>query len=135
MHINNSKIFHEGNYADVTVKVAANTTLKEGTVLGRNADGDLVAFTTNNNVEAGENTPAFVTEPIYILAQDVINSTSSAVEKPLIRVFDDGVVDKAGLIFVKTADASDVTVLDALKRNGFKLENVEKVIEQTPLSE
>ena len=38
--IDNSKIFHEGSYADVTLTVPAATTYKPGLVLGRNADGE-----------------------------------------------------------------------------------------------
>lgn len=134
-HIDNSKVFHEGTYADVTVKVPANTTYKEGTVLGRNSDGDLVAFSTANNVAATSTTTGFTTTPLYILAQDLINSTASAVEKNLVRVFDGGVVDINKLIFVNTADASDKTVFDALKENGFRVLNVENLIETTPLGE
>lgn len=133
-HIDNSKVFHEGTYADVTVKVPANTTYKEGTVLGRNSSGDLVAYSTANNVAATSTTAAFVTEPLYILAQDLINSTASAVEKNLVRVFDGGVVDVNKLIFVKSEDATTKTVLDDLKKNGFRLLNVENLIDETPLN-
>ena len=119
-HIDNSKIFHEGVYADVTLTVAANTTLKAGTVLGRNSAGKLVAFTTDNNSDS------FKTSPLYILAQTVINEETSEADFDLVRVFDSGVVDKAGLIFIKEADATDVTVLDELKANNFRLVNVEE---------
>lgn len=124
-HTDNSKILHEGVYADVTLTVAANTTLKAGTVLGRNSTGKLVAFTTDNNSDS------FKTSPLYILAQTVINEETSEADFDLVRVFDSGVVDKAGLIFIKEADATDVTVLDELKVNNFRLVNVE---EQTSVS-
>lgn len=119
-HFDNSKIFHEGVYADVTLTVAASTTLKVGTVLGRNSNGKLVAFSTANN------TDTFKTSPLYILAQNVVNESTSSEDFDLVRVFDSGVVDKSGLIFTKEADASDVTVLDALKTNNFRLINVEE---------
>ena len=61
--IDNSKIFHEGSYADVTLTVPAATTYKPGLVLGRNADGDLTAFDSS----VADSTP------IYILAQTVVN--------------------------------------------------------------
>ena len=66
--VDNSKIFHEGTYSDVSVTVPANTTYQAGTVLGRNKDGELVAFSTDNNV-AAEPGPEFNTSPLYILAQ------------------------------------------------------------------
>lgn len=125
-HIDNSKIFHEGVYADVTLTVAASTTLKVGTVLGRNSSGKLVAFSTDNNVAGTSTTEAFKTSPLYILAQNVVNESTSSEDFDLVRVFDSGVVDKSGLIFIKKADASDVAVLDALKTNNFRLINVEE---------
>lgn len=125
-HIDNSKIFHEGVYADVTLTVAASTTLKVGTVLGRNSSGKLVAFSTDNDVAGTSIIEAFKTSPLYILAQNVVNESTSSEDFDLIRVFDSGVVDKSGLIFTKKADASDVKVLDALKTNNFRLINVEE---------
>lgn len=133
--VDNSKIFHEGTYSDVTIKVPAKTTYQAGTVLGRNKDGDLVAFSTDNNV-AAEPGPEFNTSPLYILAQTIENKDeSNAEEFDLVRVFESGVVDAAKLIFVKTADATDVEVLDALKTNGFRLRNVEELTIKTSLSE
>lgn len=125
-HIDNSKIFHEGVYADVTLTVAASTSLKVGTVLGRNSSGKLVPFSTDNNVAGTSTTEAFKTSPLYILAQNVTNESTSAADFDLVKVFDSGVVDKNGLIFVKSDDASDVTVLDGLKTNNFRLINVEE---------
>ena len=133
--VDNSKIFHEGTYSDVTIKVPAKTTYQAGTVLGRNKDGDLVAFSTDNNVAASPG-PEFNTSPLYILAQTIENKDeSNAEEFDLVRVFESGVVDAAKLIFVKTADATDVAVLDALKTNGFRLRNVEELTIKTSLSE
>lgn len=133
--VDNSKIFHEGTYSDVTIKVPAETTYQAGTVLGRNKDGDLVAFSTDNNVAASPG-PEFNTSPLYILAQTIENKDeSNAEEFDLVRVFESGVVDAAKLIFVKTADATDVAVLDALKTNGFRLRNVEELTIKTSLSE
>lgn len=222
--IDNSKIFLEGVYADVSVKNAANTTLNPGTVLGRNSTGDLVAFSTNNNIAdvddekahgellftgtAGTSVPVgtivktsddvefetlataaiatgattvkiiaqaknagiagnieddealtlknavagistvapvsdfsggvnkvegYITQPLYILAQKLVNTTASAETVATVRVFDGGVVNKDKIVFVKTADATDKTVLDALKRNGFKLEAVQELSEATSL--
>ena len=121
--IDNSKIFLEGVYADVEVALAANETLAKGTVLGRKSTGELVAFNSENTGS----------EPIYILAQDVTNETSEATSIDMVRVFDGGVVNKAKLIFANTDDASDVTVLDALKANGFKLEVVQEMGARTSL--
>ena len=139
--VDNSKIFMEGAYSDATVKVPAKTTFKKGLVLGRNADGELTAFSTENNVEAvpadGE-TPAvegFTTSPIYILAQNLTNEEETAEEFPLVRVFECGAVNKDKLIFDNKSDAEDVEVLDALKRNGFSLETVVELTEETSLAE
>lgn len=133
--VDNSKIFHEGTYSDVSVTVPANTTYQAGTVLGRNKDGDLVAFSTDNNVAASPG-PEFNTSPLYILAQSIENKDgSNAEEFDLVRVFESGVVDAAKLIFIKTADATDIEVLDALKTNGFRLRNVEELTIKTSLSE
>jgi len=134
--IDNSKIFLEGCYTDVAVTVAAETTYKAGTVLGRNSDGDLVAYSTDLNVEADpeEEVEAFTSEPLYILVNELVN-TDEDYEKTfdMVRVFDGGVVNKAKLVFVKTADASDVATLDFLKKNGIKLANVEELSEATRL--
>ena len=45
----------------------------------------------------------------------------------MVRVFEEGVVDASKLIFVKSADATDADVLDALKTNGYKLRSVQDV--------
>lgn len=126
-HIDNSKIFHDGVYADASILVPKGTTYKIGTVLGRDKDGNLTAFSTDNNVAASDSTPAFTTSPLYILAQNLTNESATADETfDLVKVFDSGVVDKAGLIFVKEADKTSVSVLDALKVNNFRLIGVEE---------
>ena len=113
-HIDNSRIFHEGVYADASVLVPANTTY---------------------NVAASTGVEAFTTSPLYILAQTITNESASQAETiDLVRVFDSGAVDKAGLIFVKSADASDVKVLDEMKVNNFRLLGVEELTESTPLA-
>ena len=90
-----SKIFHEGTYSDVSVTVPANTTYQAGTVLGRNKDGELVAFSTDNNV-AAEPGPEFNTSPLYILAQTLQNTADSNEEEfDLVRVFETGVDNAA----------------------------------------
>ncbi len=128
--IDNSKIFLEGDFTDMDVTLAAGQTLQQGTVLGRNSDGKLVAFSTDNN------TDSFTTEPIYILAQTITNpSSSAATEMDMVRVFDGGVVNKDKLVFVKTADATNVTVLDQLHKNGFALETVQELSEKTCLAD
>ena len=119
--VDNSKIFLNGIYGDATVTVAANTTIKKGTVLGLNADGELVAFSTA--LASGDFTP----EPTYIAAQDVENTTNAKADFDLIRVFESGEVDAAKVIFVNTADASDATVLATMKNNGFHLCNVQQM--------
>ena len=125
-HIDNSKIFHDGFYSDADVLVPANTTFKVGTVLGRDANGNLTAFTSE--VEGSE--------PLYILAQTITNESTSASETiDLVRVFESGLVDKNGLIFVNENDASDSAVLDALHTNGFRLRNVEEQTVPSNLAE
>lgn len=125
-HIDNSRIFHNGVYADASVLVPKSTTYKVGTVLGRDADGNLTAF--SSEIEGSS--------PLYILAQTLINESTSASETfDLVRVFDSGVVDKSGLIFVNSDDATDVKVLDAMKTNNFRLVNVEEQTAASSLGE
>ena len=124
-HIDNSKIFHNGVYADASVLVPANTTYKIGTVLGRNADRALTGYTSA--VEGST--------PLYILAQTVTNETASPLTCDLVRVFDSGVVDKNGLIFVNSSDATNDEVLDALKVNNFRIVNVEELTNASALAE
>jgi len=127
--IDNSRIFYEGVYADASVLVPKSTTYKAGTVLGRNSDGNLTAFSTDNNSDS------FTTSPLYILAQTLTNESTTADETfDLVRVFDSGVVDASELIFIKEADATDVTVLDAMKTNNFRLINVEEQSVESSLS-
>lgn len=134
-HIDNSKIFHNGVYADASVLVPASTTYKIGTVLGRNSDGKLTAFSSDLNVAASEGVEAFTSSPLYILAQTVTNETASPLTCDLVRVFDSGVVDKNGLIFVKSSDATNDEVLDALRVNNFRLVNVEELTNASALAE
>lgn len=126
-HIDNSKIFHNCVFTDASVLVPKGTTYKVGTVLGRDKDGNLTAFSTENNIAATSTTEAFKTSPLYILAQSLTNESTTASETfDAVRVCDSGVVDKTGLIFVNEDDAEDVTILDALKTNNFRLVNVEE---------
>lgn len=128
--IDNSKIFLEGDFTDMDVTLTAGQTLQQGTVLGRNSEGKLVAFTTDNNDET------FTTEPIYILAQTITNpSSSAATEMDMVRVFDGGVVNKDKLVFVKSADKTNTAILDQLHKNGFVLETVQELSEETCLAE
>lgn len=131
--VDNSKIFLEGDFTDMDVQLAANQTLEAGTVLGRDKDGKLVAFSTANNVAKTDLAEAFTTEPIYILAQSIANSTTSALEVDRVRVFDGGSVNKDKLIFIKTSDKTNTTVLDQLHKNGFELKVVEELTEKTCL--
>lgn len=132
--IDKTKTFYEGDFADVTVTVPANTTLNEGCVLGRNKDKELVAFTTDNNVEgvaADGDTPAveaFNTEPIYILAETLPNTTAAKATFKA-RVLDGGVINEDKIIFAKAADKNDVLVQDQLRKNGFKLVKVQNLAE------
>lgn len=119
--IDNSKVFLNGIYGDATVTVAANTTLKKGTVLGLNSSDKLVAF--SSNLATGD----FVPEPSYILAQDVVNATNAAVDYDMIRVFESGEVDAAKVVFTTEADATDAQILAAMKNNGFHLVNVQQM--------
>lgn len=126
-HIENSKVILEGIFSDASIYVPANTTYKEGTVLGRNSSGKLTAFSSDLNVAAADNVEAFNSSPLYILAQTITNSdTTNAATMDLVRVLEAGTVDKAKVIFVKTADASVVAYLDALHTNGIRLVNVEE---------
>lgn len=127
--IDNSKIFLGGIFTDAEVTVPAKTTYVTGTVLGRNSNGKLVGFSTDNNVAASEGVEAFTADPLYILAQTLTNESNSAETVELVRVYDGGAVDKNKLVFVKAADADNVEVLDAMKRNHFRLEDVQQLSE------
>lgn len=130
--ITNAKIFLGGDYCDAIVKVPANTTYAEGTVLGRKSNGDLMAYSTDNDTALAVNftaetaTDGFVSEPTYILAQTLTNSTGSTVTYSNVRVFEGGPVDKSKIVFVKTADATNAVVLDKMKNNGFELRAVQQ---------
>lgn len=123
--IDNSKAILDGVYSDATVTVPAKTTYAAYTVLGLNSSGKLTAFSTDNNVAAAEDTPAFEAEPSYILAHPITNDTSDAVDYPLARVLECGDVDIKKAVFVKTADASNAKVVTALKNNGIRLVHVD----------
>lgn len=123
--IDNSKAILDGVYSDATVTVPAKTTYAAYTVLGLNSSGKLTAFSTDNNVAAAEDTPAFEAEPSYILAHPIANDTSDAVDYPLARVLECGDVDIKKAVFVKTADASNAKVVTALKNNGIRLVHVD----------
>lgn len=126
-HINNSKVILDGIFSDASIYVPANTTYAEGTVLGRNSSGKLTAFSSDLNVAASGDDPAFESAPLYILAQTIKNSdTSNAATIDLVRVLEAGTVDKAKVIFAKTADASVVAYLDALHTNGIRLVTVQE---------
>lgn len=126
--IDNSKIFLGGVYADAAVNVPAQTTYKEGTVLARNADGYLTAYTSAND------TDSFTCETFYILAQRLVNEAETAADVALARVYECGPLNKEKLIFINTADASSVTVQDKLRQNGFSLETVTELTEETSLN-
>lgn len=135
-HIDNSKIFLNAMYSDASVFVPKETTYKAGTVLGRDKDGNLTAFSSDLNVEATQTTAAFTSSPLYILAQTITNDSTTTDETfDLVRVCEGGVVDKSGLIFVNEDDLKDVSVLDALHTNGFHLKNVEELTVPSSLEE
>lgn len=119
----NPKVILKGVFADVELKVPATTTYKEGTVLGRNATGDLIAYKSADCEEA-----------LYILAQTVKNAASSETTA-FVKVLDGGSVNKDLLIFADASDAAKPTVLDNLKRNGFHLEYVQELTEETCLKD
>ncbi len=135
-HIDNSKIFHDAIYTDVDIFVPQKTTYKAGTVLGRNTEGKLTAFTTENDKEINfEGQEAgFKCEPLYILAQTLVNDLSSDETYTLVRVAEAGLVDKNALIFVHSGDEKEVAVLDALRKNGFRLKNIEEQTVPSPLN-
>ena len=113
--IDNSKAILDGVFSDRTVTVPANTTYAAYTVLGLNSSGKLTAFSTNNEG----------TEPSYILAHSIENSTNAAVDYPLARVLECGDADQSKVVFIKAADKSDAAVLTALKNNGIRLVHVD----------
>ena len=135
-HISNSKVILDGIFTDASVYVPANTTYAEGTVLGRNSSGKLTAFSSDLDVAASGDDPAFNSVPLYILAQSITNAdTDNAATIDLVRVLETGTVDKAKVIFKKSADASVVAYLDALHTNGIRLVNVEEQCGTSSLGE
>jgi len=119
----NPKVILKGVFADVQIKVPANTTYKEGTILGRNAEGTLIAYKS-----------ADCNEALYVLAQTVTNAAAEETVA-LVKVLDGGSVNKDLLLFVDNADATKTAVLDNLKRNGFHLEHVQELTEDTCLKD
>ncbi len=132
-HINNSKAILDGIFTDASIYVPANTTYKVGTVLGRNSNGKLTAFSSDLNVAASEGVEAFTSNPLYILGQEITNDESSGATIDLVRVLETGTIDKDKVIFVKTADASVVEYLDALHTNNIRLVGVEEQCDTTSL--
>lgn len=108
--IDNSNIFYSGVCDDVTINVAANTTLKAGTLLGINAtSGKIVAYDSTNCTA-----PDF-----YVLLHDVTNSDSSnAADITMCRVLDGGEVNKNKLILVDEDDTLTDALIAKLKTSG-----------------
>ena len=117
------KVILKGVFADVQLKIPATTTYKEGTVLGRDAQGALIAYKSADCEEA-----------LYILAQTVTNAAAEETVA-LVKVLDGGSVNKDLLVFADETDAAKTAVLDNLKRNGFHLENVQELTEDTCLKD
>ena len=114
--IDNSKIFLKGVFGDATVEVAANTSLKAGTILTVDSSNKIVAYTSTAEGTLG-----------YILAQDIINTnTSAATEIVGVKVFECGEVDKTKLILASSSDTLTSTLIAKLKAAGIICCNVQE---------
>lgn len=111
--IDNSNTFYQGLYGDVSINIAASTTLKKGTVLGIDTTKDSA---TQGKIIAFDSTKC--SDASYILASDITNEAESAADISLVRVFECGEVNRNKLIFINSADKTSASVLANLKANG-----------------
>lgn len=114
--IDNSNLFYSGVSDDVTINVAAETTLKAGTILGIYKDikddpksGKIVAYDSTN---CNEN-------DFYILLHDVQNTASSAADFSMCRVLDGGEVNRNKLILTGDDELND-SLIAKLKTSGIR---------------
>lgn len=107
--IDNSNIFYTGVCDDVTVNVAASTTLKAGTILGVDkTSGKIIAY----------NSTDCTADDFYILVQDVVNSGSAAADFGMCRVLDGGEVNRNKLILASEGDELTDGFIAKLKSSG-----------------
>jgi len=90
----------------VTVTVPATTTLSKGTVLGQNV--------TSKDYEGSDSTGTSGSQkPVVVLAEDLVNSTGSPVDKANVKVCVKGEVDEDNLTLVNGSDDFDSNVVIA----------------------
>ena len=107
--IDNGNLFYSGVSDDVTVNVAANTTLKAGTILGvHKTTGKIVAYTSGD----------CTANDFYVLLHDVQNSGSSAADFGMVRVLDGGEINRNKLILVNDDDTLTDGFIAKLKTSG-----------------
>ena len=113
--IDNSNTFYSGVCDDVTVNVAASTTVKAGTVLG-------FCKTIADDPRSGKiipyNSTECTTDDFYILLQDVENTSSSAADFGMCRVLDGGEINRNKLILVDSNDELTEAFIAKLKTSG-----------------
>lgn len=107
--IDNSNTFYSGVCDDVTVNVAAKTTLHAGTVLGiHKTSGKIVPYTSTD----------CTANDFYVLLHEVQNSGSSAADFGMCRVLDGGEINRNKLILVNSEDELTDGFIAKLKTSG-----------------
>lgn len=113
--IDNSNVFYSGVCDDVTVNIAANTTLKAGTVLGICKN---IADDARSGKIIAYNSSDCTANDFYILLHDVVNSGSNAADFGMCRVLDGGEVNREKLILVNDNDKLTDGFIAKLKTSG-----------------
>ena len=117
--INNSNLYYSGNCADVSINVAANTTLEPGTLLGIDKTSGKIRAYDSTNCTADD---------FYVLLHQVKNTTGSAADVTMCRVLDGGDIKASNLILVDDDDTLTTALIAQLKSSGIR---VVKVSEET----
>lgn len=127
VQIDNTKGFLGGKYADINVKVPANTEYKKFLVVGINSSGDAVPYELSPKAAEGQTTAPEKVTPDYILTRDLKNTTDSAVTYYNVRVFVFGTVNKNSLVFKSTEDKNNAKTFAELKTSGFDVIPVQEL--------
>lgn len=117
-----ANLLDRGSYMYCIVTVPANTTFKEGLVLG-------CSTTANKLIPFGTEGVTYAKNPEYVLIGSLVNNTDEAVDM-FGKVLCIGKVNAYALTFAKEADTIDsVGFLTKLKNNGILAEKIESHVE------
>lgn len=127
VQVDNTKGFLGGKFAEINVKVPANTEYKKYLVLGINSEGNAVPYELSPQKAEGETAAPEKVAPAYILTRDLKNTSESAVTYYNVRVFIFGTVNKKCLIFKNAEDKNNAKTFAELKTNGFDVIPVQEL--------